>query len=498
MKRINRNIITIFIILLHFNIIASQTIKLNMKKVIEEYSMCSLEAKNAALNYKNDILSDQNTGKAFFPTISYTLSPFSFNRSIRTLQRPDDGSYSYIEDYSNSSNTGLSISQKVPYLNGSFSVSSSLNLLSELSDGRYSFSATPYRFSYQQKLLGEYKIYRWDQQINKLKSSKIAKKYARELSSIQEKASRLYMEVYVCRRALEYAQYQCFASDSLLKIARIRYEQGNMLEKESLTLEIQNNNQHLTLKEEERKYSNALNDLLLFLNMKEEDLDFEVDAPEEKMPFHIQVSDAVMKVQAFSPDIEDRLISEIEAEQKVYTARVAQWFNANLSLNYGTNQYGSTLADAYRKPLIQQSVSIGLQIPLFNWGIGRNNVIIAKNEYLRTKNTQKQEREEKDANFKKNVEEYNYLVETMEMSEKSYNLSQKNFELVSFEFEHQRATVDEVVEAETSMKDSFIRYLNNLTGVWKQYFSIRSECLYDYLENKPLTDLFQKQIINWK
>lgn len=498
MKRNNYLLVIMILCYFPLDIVAQQTIILNIKTVTDKYSMRSTEALNAALRFKNQMLNDQNIRKEFFPTLAFTLSPFNFNRSLRTLQRPEDGSYSYVEDYSNSSSTGLSVSQKVPYVNGSFSVSSNLSLLSEFSNDRYSFSSTPYRLSYQQRILGEYKSYRWEQQINRLKRSKIAKDYTQQLSSIQEMASQLYLNLYACKRLLEYVQYQCISSDSLLKVARIRYQQGNILEKESLMLELQNSNQHLSLTEEQRNYSNALEDLLVFLNIEKESSSFDVEAPIEEVPLNIQSEDVLMKVQTFCPETESSMISDIEAEQTVYNARVGQWLNANVSLNYGTNQYGSTFLDAYRKPLSQQSVTIGLQIPLFDWGKGRNSVLIAKNEYQQTKNELKKKRKEKEISLRKEVEEYNYLVETMRMSKKSYELSQKNFELTLFELEHQRTTIDKLVEIEKIMKESFIRHINNLTSVWKQYYSIRSECLYDYIENKPLADIFQQQIINWK
>jgi len=498
MKINNSSLIGIVFCFASNYLVAQEPIVFNMRTVIERYALNSIEAQNAALDYKNQIFDDQNTRKEFLPTLSFSLSPLNFNRSIRSLQSPNDGSYSYVEDYSNSSSTGLSVSQKVPYVNGTFSVSSSLNMLAEFSNDFYSFSSTPYRFSYQQQLFGQYKTYRWEQQVNRLKRIKIVKEYVQALSSIQEKASQLYLNLYVCKRSLEYAEYQCLTSDSLLKISKIRFEQGNMLEKDYLTLELQNTNQHLLMEEESHNYSNAMDEMLALLSIHSEDPSFEVDPPNGEMPLSIQVADVQMKIQIYSPDPENRMISDIEAEQTVYKARMDQWMNANINMNYGTNQYGTSLYNVYHNPLSQQSVTVGLQIPLFNWGIGRNKVIIAKNEYQQTKNNLNKKKEEQERTLKKDVEQYNYLIETMAMAKKSYELSQKNFELTLFELKHQRATVDKLVEIETAMKQSFIQYLRKLSSVWNQYFSIRSNCLYDYIEDKPLVDIFQDQIINWK
>ena len=56
-------------------------------------------------------------------------------------------------------------------------------------------------------------------------------------------------------------------------------------------------------------------------------------------------------------------------------------FNANVSFNYGVNQYAETLANAYQHLNVRQSISVGLQIPVFQWGINKNKICIAKNTY---------------------------------------------------------------------------------------------------------------------
>jgi len=117
MKINNSSLIGIVFCFASNYLVAQEPIVFNMRTVIERYALNSIEAQNAALDYKNQIFNDQNTRKEFLPTLSFSLSPLNFNRSIRSLQSPNDGSYSYVEDYSNSSSTGLSVSQKVPYVN---------------------------------------------------------------------------------------------------------------------------------------------------------------------------------------------------------------------------------------------------------------------------------------------------------------------------------------------------------------------------------------------
>lgn len=45
------------------------------------------------------------------------------------------------------------------------------------------------------------------------------------------------------------------------------------------------------------------------------------------------------------------------------------------------NQYAEALANAYRHLNVQQSISVGLQIPVFQWGINKNKICITQNTY---------------------------------------------------------------------------------------------------------------------
>lgn len=122
--------------------------ELTLDHVINVLALESTSAKIERLNYSNDILEFENYQKRKLPSISVSLSPVSFNRSIKLLQNPGDGSYSYVNDYSNSSSLGLSVSQKIGLTGGNLNVGSNLNYLNEFTQKRHSFSTTPFTIGY--------------------------------------------------------------------------------------------------------------------------------------------------------------------------------------------------------------------------------------------------------------------------------------------------------------------------------------------------------------
>ena len=82
-----------------------------------------------------------------------------------------------------------------------------------------------------------------------------------------------------------------------------------------------------------------------------------------------------------NPFYKKQEIHKLEAEKTLFSTKLNNRFNANVSFNYGVNQYAETLANAYQHLNVRQSISVGLQIPVFQWGINKNKIRIAQNTY---------------------------------------------------------------------------------------------------------------------
>ncbi len=132
--------------------------ELSLDKVLDTLSLRSPATATQQLSCQNEILRFKNYKKGYLPSVSLSLSPISFNRSLRVLQNPIDGSYSYVEDYSNNSGVGITVNQKVLATGGQLSFNSSLNYLNEFSQKRSSFSSTPFSFGYSQQLFGGFQV----------------------------------------------------------------------------------------------------------------------------------------------------------------------------------------------------------------------------------------------------------------------------------------------------------------------------------------------------
>ena len=189
----------IFTLLIYFQLIdAQETLTLDL--IIEKFTLVSPPARQAALLYENAILSYKNYRKGFLPTLTFSFDPLNFNRSIKALQDPANGDYSYINDYINNSSSGLNIRQAIGKTGGAFNINSRLNMLSEYKNDRYSFNTTIFNVSYSQPLFGGYKNYRFQKTIQETQKEQSIKAYCKEIVDIQFQAVSLFMNLYLLKK----------------------------------------------------------------------------------------------------------------------------------------------------------------------------------------------------------------------------------------------------------------------------------------------------------
>ena len=94
---------------------------------VDTLALHSPHAQSVRLRYENSVLTYENYRKGFWPTLQLSVSPLSFNRSMRLLQDPLTGEYRNVEDFANTSAASLTISQKVGFTGGILSVTTGLS-----------------------------------------------------------------------------------------------------------------------------------------------------------------------------------------------------------------------------------------------------------------------------------------------------------------------------------------------------------------------------------
>ena len=459
---------------------------ITLDEVVNKLSLESPAAQIEKINFQNEILQFENYKKSFLPTLLLNMNPVNFNRSLRLLQEPSDGSYSSVEDYSNTSSAGISVRQKVGFTGGEIYIGSNINYLNEFSRKRNSFSTTPFSVGYSQQLLGGGKMYRLEKEIEFAKNKVAIKQYCTKLSEIQQKALSLYMNGLISKMEQDLALQTTQNYDTLLQLAHIKLDNGHITEYDLKQIELQSLNAQYTYENANKSYVEARERLSLFLGIS----DVDVTIPDFNVPLGIDIQNVMFYVELNNPFFKQQKIQKLEAERSLFSTKLSNRFNGNISLNYGVNQYAETFADAYRKGNTRQSIVVGFQIPVFQWGINSNRIKIAENNYESSKLTIDKQMREFENEVKESVNRYNHSVKLWLTAEKAYSLSQEQYRMLIQKFSLGKVSVYELTAAQSEQNNSVQRYYSAIRDTYNSYFSLRSVALYDFKQNVELEEIF--------
>ncbi|WP_455962965.1 TolC family protein [Bacteroides bouchesdurhonensis] len=468
-----------------------QPFQISLEQVLNEWCLSSPSAKKIKLSYENTLLAFDNYKKQFLPSIAFSLNPVNFNRSQKLMQNAESGNYSYVEDYTNSSSTEVAIRQKIGIIGGELSVSSRLNYLREFSNNRDRFGTNPLYINYSQPFVGGFYNYKKQRDIQYAQLNNSIKQYCSEIANVQTQAVNLFMSLFSSKLSTELSYKNLQISDTLLTASKALLDNGYFTEYEYHQMELQQLNNQYAYESSTKSYQKALRELITFLNKSEwMDKEVEIQTPEFDLPLKIDEKLAIFYARHNSPFALTQEEKRLKAEQTLFTAKLNNRFNGNLNLSYGLNQYSDHFLDAYRKPDYTQGIMIGIQIPIFQWGINRNKIRMAKNNYQNSMIEIDQAEANFDNDIQDIVEDYNHNMNLWFVATKSYQLSQEQYALLAQKFHSGKVSVYELASAQQEQYNAMQRYYNAIMNAWNSFCMLRKTTLYDFAKQTELEDLF--------
>ncbi len=457
---------------------AQQNNILLLEDILKYDYLKSSDAKKSKLQYEQVELNIENFTLSKLPTIGVDLKPMEFSQSIVSLQDPESGNFNYINSFVNRSNIGLTVVQPINLTGGNLEVNSSLNMMNEFSLNRNTFSTTPISISYYQPMVGGRKKYIFERDIMQYTQKKMTSDFISSHYTIQHRCVELYMAVLSADIALENSRLNFVIADTVHQFSEMKYSVREITELEFIQSEIQLEQSNSKVINNEIQRDKAMRELLVYLNM--DDKHYSVITPKINFASHIDIDQAISDVTAHNSKFIEIEKLRIEADRDLYNAKSQTTFNGDLRLSYGLNQYGNQLISAYQNPSAQQMISIGMRIPLIDWGVKKNNYKLAKLRYESTIIDISDREIDIYKNLQITVDAYNYSTKMLGIAERQFDLSRRQYQLVVDNFKSSLSSFFELATARTQLLDSEEAYLNELSQTWINYYKVRAITLSDY------------------
>lgn len=493
MKRLF-TVLVAFVFLVPLNgIVKSQELRtLTLEEVVSTAISNSVEALLAKHRFNSSYWQYRSYKASYLPSVSMNADLVDFNRSIIKNNVLIDGKW--IEQYAPTSrlNSSMSIQvmQNVPITGGRIFINSELGRLDLLNDDPAMMMSTPISVGFRQPLFS-YNEFKWERKIEPKKYEEAKKQYLTSMEDVNLKSCRLFFDMALTQMNVYTSKLNVANNDTLYQIANGRFELGMIDQGDLMQMELNflNSTDNLTKNILDLEVKKAR--LRTFLGYNES-VDFQVLTSKDVPTFEIDVALAMNYARDNNPQMLSMERQILEAEQNYAREKADARFNADLVASYGLTQQASDLGGVYKNPAESQRVTVGVAVPILDWGRRQGRVRMAESSRDVAQLFVKQQKIDFDQGVYLDVIQFNMQSDQLLLAAKKDTISQTRYDITKQKFLIGKVDVLKLNDALTSKDAAIVNYMLALRTYWDYYFNVRKTTLYDFERNQALEQDYDK------
>ena len=438
-----------------------------------------------AARYRNDAFNAR-----LRPQLFLTGDAANLNHGISPVLQPD-GSTLFIGQAQNQSTLSAGFSQAIPLTGGTISIGSAVSRIDQFGTTNSKFYQTsPVVVSLSQDLFKPRAIV-WNERIQSLSATVAERGYLEGREDVAGATADAFFNLYAQQMTLANAAANVSVNDTLYTLNKGRFEVGKIGENDLLKSE-------LAL----LRARASVDDARLARDRAEAALRRLISYPEGQ-PLSIVTPDAIPNVDA-NPDTavaqairnssasqQDEL-DDVFAKQEIVQARSKNRFTATIVASAGFNQTASAFGQSYQSPLGKQSLAVGVNLPMLQWGAGRADLAGAKADEQRTIANNKIRRDAlvEDARF--SALQLDQAQRAIILAAKADTVGEKQFEVARNRYIIGKISNTDLYAAQDQKDQAILAYVQALRNYWTAYYHLRRVTLYDFVARQPLSDTDKK------
>lgn len=455
----------------------------SLEQVVAIACQSSPDAQAARHTFRSAYWDYRSYRADYLPSLTLTSNP-NLNRSINEVTM-EDGTVRFVEQNLLGTDLSLSLQQNISWTGGVLSLESSLQRVDLLSDRSFSWKSVPVNIGYSQTLFG-YNSLKWRRRIEPLRYEEARRAYLETMSLVAANATDKFFSLVTAESNYRTACQNYAQADTLCRFAQGRYQIGTITENEMLQLEINRLNEETNRMDARIEVDECAFELRSYLGLSEADTLPPLLVGAELPDLVIDEGAALQWAHVHSPDITYMRRRQLEAESAVAQAKANAGLKASLYLRFGLTQTSGRFSEVYRDPLDQQAVSIGITLPILDWGKGRGQVRVARSQRDLVETQVEQSLTDFDQNVRKLVGQFNLQAMRVRVAARTDSTARRRSEVARRLYLLGKSDILDL-NASIEEKDVARRnYLNALRTYWSIYYTLRSITLYDFGTGRPL------------
>ena len=478
---------TFLITALFFAVQASaqeEIMSLTLSQAIEIAQENSPEAEAARHTYRSAYWSYRFYQANYLPSVTLTSSPY-FNKQISKVTQPD-GTNLFIKQNQLGVDMELKINQNIPFTGGSLFVKSNVQRMDELENDVTAYNTQPVVIGYEQALFG-YNSLKWDKRIEPVRFREARKAYNEALELVASQTSNHFFNLATAQTNLDIASSNYASADTLYRYAEGRYNIGTITENEMLQLEINKLTEETNMMNARIQVEDQMQILRSFLGLNKE-VQIRVMTEGNVPTFEIPLGDALQMAFENSPEPETFERMKLQSQSNLANAKANAGLKADLYVQFGLSQTGDKFTDSYRNPMNQQYASIGISLPILDWGRGKGRIRVAKSQMDLINTQTEQGMRDFEQNVARMVRQFNLQSQYVEVAEKTARTADRRYEVAKRLYILGKSTILDL-NASITEKDTARRsYISALKSYWSLYYGLRSMTGFDFEKNQKIEE----------
>ena len=477
----------LFIAILLGSITASaqeEVMHLTLPQAIEMAQAHSPEAEAARHTYRAAYWNHRFYRANYLPSVTLTSSPY-FNKQISKVTQPD-GTNLFIKQNQLSVDMDLKINQNIWFSGGSLFVKSNVQRLDELETDVTAYNSQPIVIGYEQALFG-YNSLKWDRRIEPVRFREARKAYNEALELVASQTSNLFFNLATAQTNLDIASSNYASADTLYRYAEGRYNIGTITENEMLQLEINKLTEETNMMNARIEVEDQMQVLRSFLGFQR-DVTLKV-IPEGEVPqFEIPLGEALKMAFENSPEPDMYKRMQLQSQSNLAYAKANAGLKADLYVQFGLSQTGDKFTDSYRNPMNQQYASIGISLPILDWGRGKGQIRVAKSNVDLVNTQAEQGMKDFELNVARMVRQFNLQSQYVKVASKTDRTADRRYEVAKRLYILGKSTILDLNAAITEKDAARRSYISALKSYWSLYYGLRSMTGYDFEKNQKIEE----------
>lgn len=424
------------------------------------------------------------------PEVSLSGTAPSWNKRYSSYQQAD-GSLSFVRNDYLGLDGALHITQKLWPTGGTLSVESSLEYLHQSGSGGSGnqFMSLPVAVTLSQPLFSVNHL-KWNRRIEPLRYREAQARFLTETEQVAMQAISLYFGLLLAGEQVNIARQNLQTAEKLYEVAQAKRRMGTISENDvlQLRLDVLTARSALTNSESNRQARQFA--LRSFLDVE---ADIEPVVPENVPQVRLDYDNVLnhaLQNNALATTMRRR---QMEADYAVATAR-ANRQSISLYAQLGYTGSADNLNAAYRNLLSNEVVSVGITVPLLDWGKRKGQRRLAESNRDIIQGQLRQQSQD----FRQDIfiltEQFNNQAEQLLIACEADTIARRRYHTNVETFKIGSISTLELSDAQKAQDQARQNRIQQLFNYWYYYYQLRSIALWDFERGCELSEDFEKII----